>query len=434
MSEDAFAFYFAMMKEMEEFEKMPEHAKTVLDTLGHVTGKGGTFGMVKGFTDERDKEIIIDNLLPALKEFVTELASSLDPTEVRFSDAELESLLRDSIRAQDVFTPFVGTRNQSVDEPIFERAKHLLLFRAISKNAKELDFGGSVGPFGPPELPEELREFNEQFDEAAAELKEAADRLTAGSEDIREAANALLGVSPVTIRDDGADTDTVIEFRSPGPHAEVVTVSLATAEVKAFIAEIDETMRPIKDDLATIFVDMRATVEEVFGAAQADWRGFGDTAAGALRDIAAAHGDVMGKIAQLLSPLGSLVFGGGGVEGGAGSGDPGGPSSGVQAPIRRYAEGGVAPAGLPALVGEAGPELFVPDIFADFGQPTAGLREVELPVIFTRSIDARGAAPGVEQAINRVLDDFERTFREHDAHEINAGLRRNGFNGRLKFA
>ena len=435
--------------------------------------------MVEEIVDQTEMLIIAENLIDELRLSVPELTALAGFPDITFSNQDLRRIIGNSILAQDLYTPFLTRRNPLVvDQPIFDRSQETIIFDTFRRRfpstdlgiegsssvpIRRSDLGGFVDFLGPvkvfrdPRLsrggmgaPQTLEArgitptiFGEdmiddtllrEYDEAAAELKEAADRLTAGSEDIREAANALLGASPVTIRDDGADTDTVIEFRPPGPHAEVVTVPLATAEAKAFIDEMDEAMRPIREGIDALFADMRATVEDIFGEAEDDWRAFGDTATDALRDILAAHRDMMGKLAQLLSPLGSLVFGGGGVEGGAGSGDPGGPSSGAQAPIRRYAEGGIAPAGLPALVGEAGPELFVPDIFADFGQPTAGLREVELPVIFTRSIDARGAAPGVEQAINRVLDDFERTFREHDAHEINAGLRRNGFIGRLKFA
>ena len=397
-------------------------------------------GVIKGFSDEQEIQIIIGNLRSQLRAAIPEVATDLDVTEDDFSDAELESIIGDSIRAQDVFTPFGAARDPlKVDEPIFERAKQLLLFRAISKNAKGLDFGGSVGPFGPPELPEELREFNEQLDEAAADLKEAADQLTAGSEALSEAANALLGASPVTIRDGGPDTDTVIEFRPPGPHGEVVTVPLATAEIKTFIAEIDEAMRPIREEIEALFADMRATVEEVFGEAGEDWRAFGDTAAGAMRDILAAHGDMMGKLAQLLSPLGDLVggafggsaVGGSGIEGGAGSG--GDPSSGTRAPIRRYAEGGVAPAGLPALVGEEGPELFLPDIFDDLGALSAG-RTIELNLKFTRNIDATGAAPGVEQGIHRVLDESQERLRNELTTKGRALAQRLGFNFRLKAA
>ncbi len=198
-------------------------------------------------------------------------------------------------------------------------------------------------------------------------------------------------------------------------------------------------MRPIKDDLATLFADMRATLDEVFGEAGADWRAFGDTAAGALRDILAAHGDMMGKLAQLLSPLGNLVgdalgggaVGGGGIEGGADSG--GGPSSGTRAPIRRYAEGGIAPAGLPALVGEEGPELFLPDIFDDLGAFSAR-RTVELNLKFTRNVDAAGAAPGVEQGIHRVLDEFQTQFAQDLESEFRPLAQRLGLNLRVKAA
>ena len=436
MSEEAFAFFFEKMRQREE---MPEHAKTVLDTLRHVIGEGGTFGTVKGFTDENDKKIIIENLLPALREVVIEFTRVLDIAAGDFSDAELESLLRDSIRAQDVFTPFVGTRNQSVDEPIFERAKQLLLFRAISKRLGNADVKELLDSVIPPELAEVFEKLVSQFDETSEDLNEAADRLTAGSEDIREAANALLGASPVTVRDGGADTDTVIEFRPPGPHTETVTVPLVPAEIKAFIAEIDEAMRPLWEEIDALFADLRATVDEVFGEAEADWRGFGDTAAGALRDILAAHGNMVSKLAQLLSPLGGLVgdalgggaVGGGGIEGGADS--SGDPSSGVQAPVRRYAKGGIAPAGLPALVGEEGPELFVPDIFDDLGALSAD-RTIELNLKFTRNIDATGAAPGVEQGIHRVLDDFQMQFAQDLESELRPLAQRLGLNLRVKAA
>ena len=399
------------------------------------------------------------DILPALEAAVPDVVGGTGVTADEFSEAlELKLIIAFATGIQDAATPYSdrprparlggwpcedhGSQYLSdprVDDLIFERAKTLIFVQAIGKRLGNADVKELLDSVIPPELAEVFEKLFSQFDETSEELKEAADQLTEGTEALSEAANALLGASPVTIRDEGADTDTVIEFRPPEPHAEVVTVPLVRAEVKAFIDEMDEAMRPIREGIDALFADMRATVEDVFGEAEVDWRAFGDTAAGTLRDILAAHHDMMGKLAQLLSPLGDLVgdalgggaVGGGGIEGGAGSG--GGPSSGAQVPVRRYAEGGIAPAGVPALVGEAGPELFMPDIFDDLGAFSAR-RTIELNLKFTRNVDATGAAPGVEQGIHRVLDDFQTQIAQDLESEFRPLAQRLGLNLRVNAA
>jgi len=421
----------------------PAARKFLLGLMGDVQALNDTNGDLvadlRNFVELDEFLKIVENILPALEAAVPDVVGGIGVAADEFSEDELKRIIAFATGIQDALTPYSDRRHPRVDDLIFERAKILLFVQAIGKRLGNADVEELLDSVIPPELAEVFEKLVSQFDETSEDLNEAADRLSAGSEDIREAAHELLGASPVTIRDDGPDTDTVIEFRPPGPHAEVVTVPLATAEVKAFIAEIDETMRPIKQEIDALFVDMRATVDEVFGEAGADWRAFGDTAAGALRDILAAHGDMMGRIAQLLSPLGDLVggalgggaVGGGGIGGGADSG--GGPSSGAQAPVRRYAEGGFAPAGLPALVGEEGPELFIPDIFDDLGVFSAR-RTFELNLKFTRNVDATGAAPGVEQGIHRVLDDFQTQLVQDLESEFRPLAQRLGLNLRVKAA
>lgn len=421
----------------------PAARKFLLGLMGDVQALNDTSGdLVADMRNHVELEEflkIVENILPAFEAAVPDVVGGIGVAADEFSEDELKRIILFATGIQDALTLYSDRRDPRVDDLIFERAKILLFVQAIGKRLGNADVKELLDSVIPPELAEVFEKLVSQFDETSEDLNAAADRLTAGSEDIREAANALLGVSPVTIRDGGAGTDTVIEFRPPGPHAETVTVPLVPAEVKAFIAETDEAMRPIREGIDALFADMRATVDEVFAEAGADWRAFGDTAAGALRDILAAHGDMMSKLAQLLSPLGDLVsdalgggaVGGGGIEGGVDSG--GGPSSGTRAPIRRYAEGGIAPAGLPALVGEEGPELFLPDIFDDLGAFSAR-RTVELNLKFTRNVDATGAAPEVEQGIHRVFDDFQMQLAQDLESEFRPLAQRLGLNLRVKAA
>ncbi len=425
------------------FPTSPAIKKFVLDLMGDVQTLNDTSGDLiadlRNHVELEEFQKIVENILPALEAAVPDVVGGTGVTADEFSEDELKLIIAFATGIQDAATPYSDRRDPRVDDLIFERAKTLIFVQAIGKRLGNADVKELLDSVIPPELAEVFEKLFSQFDETSEELKEAADQLTEGTEALSEAANALLGASPVTIRDEGADTDTVIEFRPPEPHAEVVTVPLVRAEVKAFIDEMDEAMRPIREGIDALFADMRATVEDVFGEAEVDWRAFGDTAAGTLRDILAAHHDMMGKLAQLLSPLGDLVgdalgggaVGGGGIEGGAGSG--GGPSSGAQAPVRRYAEGGIAPAGVPALVGEAGPELFMPDIFDDLGAFSAR-RTIELNLKFTRNVDATGAAPGVEQGIHRVLDDFQTQIAQDLESEFRPLAQRLGLNLRVNAA
>ena len=75
----------------------------------------------------------------------------------------------------------------------------------------------------------------------------------------------------------------------------------------------------------------------------------------------------------------------------------------------------------------------MPDRFDDLGAFSAR-RTIELNLKFTRNVDATGAAPGVEQGIHRVLDDFQTQIAQDLESEFRPLAQRLGLNLRVNAA
>jgi hypothetical protein len=99
----------------------------------------------------------------------------------------------------------------------------------------------------------------------------------------------------------------------------------------------------------------------------------------------------------ILSLGGRLLFGGGSGGSGTGGGGGGGGTRSIRPPPKLFQHGGFLPARQPAIVGEAGPELFVPSRSGTV-VPNAGT--ISGPTVY---IDARGSNgdAAVEAAVQR---------------------------------
>ena len=193
--------------------------------------------------------------------------------------------------------------------------------------------------------------------------------------------------------------------------ASMVTGIVAAGE------EAKRVNREIEAVTAATFARIRSIVDGVMADGELDWQDFRDVALGVIQDILSAQisgsGGAGGGIGDLLGSLLSTVFGG--LFGGGGSaGTPIPAPGGGFVPGFGFglASGGVAPAGKLSLVGEEGPELIMPnspslvlpnDLSEALVAGGGGNAQPSIRNNFT--IDARGAAPGVEELIQqRILE------------------------------
>ncbi len=95
--------------------------------------------------------------------------------------------------------------------------------------------------------------------------------------------------------------------------------------------------------------------------------------------------------------------------------------------------GGTVATGVPVLVGEAGPEIFVPPSPGEIvpNDRLGGFGGGEIVTHVHYNIDARGAEPGVEQRIRRMLQETEKRAVDRAKYEIFNDARRGGIFSRL---
>lgn len=133
------------------------------------------------------------------------------------------------------------------------------------------------------------------------------------------------------------------------------------------------------------------------------WERFGDSTKGVLEDLVQGGKLSLQGLIRLADDALKAVLQASGAAGKGGQGETtstGGLIGTAFASLLGFADGGRPPVGRPSIVGERGPELFVPDrpgtvIPNDFGSGGMGGNVI--------NIDARGAAPGVEALIRREL-------------------------------
>lgn len=137
--------------------------------------------------------------------------------------------------------------------------------------------------------------------------------------------------------------------------------------------------------------------------AERGWERFGDRTKGVLEDLVQGGKLSLQGLISLADDALQAVLKTSGAAGKGGKGEitsTGGLIGNAFASLLGFADGGRPPVGRPSIVGERGPELFVPDrpgtvIPNDFGGGGMGGNVI--------NIDARGAAPGVEALIRREL-------------------------------
>lgn len=102
-------------------------------------------------------------------------------------------------------------------------------------------------------------------------------------------------------------------------------------------------------------------------------------------------------------------------------------------PVLFAEHGGRFPAGQPLIVGEAGPEIFVPPVPGEIipNDRLGGFGGGEIVTHFHYNIDARGAEPGVEQRIQAMMRRESRQWKDQVKYEIFNDARRGGVFSRL---
>ena len=196
---------------------------------------------------------------------------------------------------------------------------------------------------------------------------------------------------------------------------------------------------------ADVFRRLEGALERFVRTGKADWRDLARVALDAIRRIleeqiraieaasaASRGGGFLGAIGGILGG----VFGGGSISTG---GTP--PIVPLPAPnpifpigpVMFAQHGGRFPAGQPLIVGEAGPELFVPPMPGEIipNDRLGGLGGGETTVVVNYIIDARGADVGVEQRIRRALQETEKRAVDRAKYEIFNDARRGGVFSRL---
>ncbi|HEY2361207.1 MAG TPA: hypothetical protein VGK36_08835 [Candidatus Angelobacter sp.] len=122
-------------------------------------------------------------------------------------------------------------------------------------------------------------------------------------------------------------------------------------------------------------------------------------------------------IPGFLASLFGLGGGGGGAAAGAAGSSAGGGISGI---LAGFADGGDPPVGMPSIVGEDGPEIFVPQSAGTI-IPNNALGGTT----YQFNIDARGASPGTAPAIQRAVQEaLKQNVRQSVAASIDYQRRR----------
>ncbi len=103
-------------------------------------------------------------------------------------------------------------------------------------------------------------------------------------------------------------------------------------------------------------------------------------------------------------------------------------AAGFAGPVFRRQFGGPVSPGRPFLVGEDGPEIFVPPAPGEI-VPHSELGATT--VLVTYNVDARGAAPGVERRIVQALQQTEDRAVRRAMREVTRSAQRGGAMARL---
>ncbi|MBZ9698824.1 phage tail length tape measure family protein [Mesorhizobium sp. CO1-1-9] len=199
---------------------------------------------------------------------------------------------------------------------------------------------------------------------------------------------------------------------TPAQIAQIDAVSEAYARQADALKKAQEMQQLQRDVLQTAFDDLRSSLEQ----GQLNWQTFGKIAEDVLNKIIdKIEGDLIDSIMQASSAGGSGLLGSALswlTGGGGGSSQPaiigGDPWAGMRA------AGGPVTKGLPYLVGEYRPEVFVPNesgsILPRVPSIMSGANQNGPAYQDNRkiSIDARGAQQGVGEEIKRALAEYDK--------------------------
>ena len=193
----------------------------------------------------------------------------------------------------------------------------------------------------------------------------------------------------------------------------------ASAGMTGFVADTEDSMGVLEELFEGTFGAFEQELIDALETGKAEWEDFARVAIDAIGGI--------------LAEQAKLLFGDEDAPGGGAGGLLGGLVSGVVGGIAgAFAHGGRPTPGLPALVGEQGPELFVPDGLGTILPNDVFAGESAAPTVITNfTIDARGAERGVERRIAEAMAQAEQRISQNVMAHILNNARRGGAFARM---
>ncbi len=481
--DDVFATFF---NDLLNNPNTPEAVKDAIRAIQVLEGAGQNIDFVREATNQNDIRIIVENVFAELRESVPGFTRAVGGPSTKFTDEELESLIRDAIAIQDKLTPVVGNRIPANDQPIFARAQRDVIFETLRRlfpSSGRQFRGATTGPIGP----DDAAGFVDAFGPVVPLPRRRSRGSTGGPVPLRErlrgfGAGSMGGGAGEAfpfgdLEDDLAPAGVAIdevnealgraERSAGGLGKEMVLLGTRGEEVATRLAGGDggfaglpevfdagarnaEKFGDVLGDLegigARAFAGLEGALTKFIRTGKLEWRDLANVAIQAIRDIVEAQVNAAGASSSgdgFLDVLRGIFGGGGGGLFGSGGGTFVSATLGPQftgtgglglLSSGSFAHGGRPPVGVPVLVGEQGPELFVPpgpgeiipnDALGGFGG--AG----EPNIVVTYNIDARGAELGVEQRLRRMLAEHQRDTVKRTMGAIFRDAQRGGMMSRL---
>ncbi len=220
----------------------------------------------------------------------------------------------------------------------------------------------------------------------------------------------------------------------------LITVGETLGRVSDKVGGFGDALTDLEGVGADVFRRLEGALGDFIRTGKAEWRDLAVVAIEAIGAILEAEIEALNAASSASGGgfLGDILGFFGGIFGGGGGG---GVTTAIAAPagFRNASAGLIAQhgatvaTGVPVLVGEAGPEIFVPPSPGEIvpNDRLGGFGGGEIVNHFHYNIDARGADVGVEQRIRRMLQESEKRTVNRAKYEIFNDARRGGVFSRL---
>jgi phage-related minor tail protein len=392
-----------VIKSLQETGKVAEAQGLILDKLaGQVGGAGkGEAGGLAGQADSLAfewnnlMEAIGDSgplqattvVVEAMANAVKGLKNIIDPSEETIFDQLIEQrrLLEDSIADPALFADILGGLDINI-----QALKRVNEEIAAIEKARQVAIKASAER---QKAAEALRGSEIAAAQAAAETKAIEEAATKRAEELKNTRLKLIETIERQAAVQKLSNRQILE-------GDLLTAQATEKQIAATLAMFDqieaiEKQQDLFDSLSKTITNWGDNLADQMSRGKVN---FSDFAQSIIQDMAKIvfQQQVTGPIVQGLTSALSGAFSGGGSA----------PTSAFEA--SRFANGGRPDVGVPAIVGERGPELFIPDtagtvvpagetkqVLAGGGSGTSITQHI--------NVDARGATPGMENKIRQAV-------------------------------